>query len=97
MDLNIKALPILFAILDTVYIFWPLLPLTFIRFKNNGLVIAAFSWLFFGIARTIIIFKPEPHLYTAFIPEPTNSILFLALGFVLLILWIFLGKRKLTS
>jgi len=41
-----------------------------------------------AIIRIILFFNPEPASKSLFIPEPLNTILFFAAGFILVIIWI---------
>jgi HJR/Mrr/RecB family endonuclease len=47
-----------------------------------------YVWGFWAIIRIILFFNPESISKSLLIPEPLNTILFFAIGFILIVIWI---------
>jgi hypothetical protein len=65
-----------------VFTLWPIMLLSPLRGRRHFLYNMLVVWSFLAVARVFLFFKPVP-LFLTIIPEPLNTILFLATGVVL--------------
>jgi hypothetical protein len=83
-----SLLQTLFSIFDFVFAFWPILILAPLQNRRSGIRNMVYVWGFWAIIRIILFFNPDPISKSLLIPEPLNTILFFATGFILIAIWI---------
>ena len=81
-----SLLQILFPVFDMVFDFWFVLILAPLQNRKSGIRNMVYVWAFWAVIRVILFFNPEP-ISSFMIPEPLNTILFFATGFVLIAIW----------
>jgi hypothetical protein len=88
----------LFTIFGFVFAFWPVLILAPLQNRRSGIRNMVYVWGFWAVIRIILFFNPEPISKSLLIPEPLNTILFFAAGFILIFIWvgIIYWKRRQT-
>lgn len=86
-SMGTSTIQILFSVFSLVFSFWffaILAPITAKKRSKNILKGMFIAWATLAVLRVIIIFDPQP-LASMFIPEPTNTILFICAGVVLFV------------
>jgi hypothetical protein len=78
----------IFLIFDLVFDFWPVLILAPLQNRKSGIRNMVYVWGFWAVIRILLFFNPEPISKSLLIPEPLNTILFFATGFILVFIWV---------
>lgn len=82
----LSVIQILFYVFDIVFDFWFVLILAPLQNRKSGIKNMVYAWVVWAVIRIILFFNSEP-TSSFMIPEPLNTILFFAAGFVLIVVW----------
>jgi len=93
MTFEIPIMDVIFSACTFLFPFWPLLVIAPIRGKNNLAAKMLVMWVFAGIVRLVLIFSPLP-LMDFLIPEPWNTVVFICVGIVLVVVWVVKKMRR---
>jgi len=87
MTFEIPIMDVIFSAFTFLFPFWPLLVIAPIRGRDNLIIKMLVIWAFVGIVRLVLVFSPLP-MMDFLIPEPWNTILFISVGIVLIVVWV---------
>jgi hypothetical protein len=89
----ISFLEMLFLFCGFAFPFWPVSLIAFVLNRKSRIKGVVYLWGFWAIIRIILCFDPKP-IPKLLIPEPLNTILFFATGFILIVIWIVITYWK---
>ena len=95
--LSISMLDILFVTFGLLFPLWPLVLVRLLDTRGDPFHSLAAHCLILASVRTFIAFDPHPMLLFSLVPEPANTLLFLATGAGLLVIWFMVRERRMRS